>query len=81
MVICEIVTGPNWTPLISAYLRPLTLEHIPDIEEALQRFKVWDTIVLGDLNVDLNDARSSQSQRVANLLTDFGLINLIQHYR
>ena len=49
VVICDIVTGLTRTPLVSAYLPPLTLEHLPDLEESLQRFRY--PIVIGYLNV------------------------------
>ena len=35
----EIITGHNHTPLVGAYLPPLTLDHLPDLKEALQIFK------------------------------------------
>ena len=31
MVISDLVTGLTRTPLVSAYLPPLTLEHLPDL--------------------------------------------------
>ena len=51
VVICNIVTGLTRTPLIGTYLPLSTLEHLPDLEGALQRF--GDHIVLVDLNMDL----------------------------
>ena len=59
VVSCEIVTRTTWNPLVGAYLPHLTLEHLPDLEESLQRFK--DPIVLGDFNVYLDKERSSWS--------------------
>ena len=81
MVRCDIVTGPTHTPLVGAYLPPLMLEHLPDVKEALQRFKGRDPIVLGDLNVDLDGARISRSQCMADLLTEYGIIDLVQQFR
>ena len=40
----EISTKLTRTPLICAYLHASMLEHLPDLEEALQLFR--DTIVL-----------------------------------
>ena len=40
-----------------------------------------DPIVLGDLNVDLDEARSLRSQRVLDLLAKYGLIDLVQYFR
>ena len=44
------------------------LEHLPDLEEALQPFS--DPIVLGDLNMDLEEMRILWSQRVSDLLAE-----------
>ena len=68
LVRCEIVTEPTRTPLVGSYLTPLMTEYLPDIEETVQWFKVRDTIILGDLNVDLDDTRSLWSHYLANLL-------------
>ena len=76
----EIINGYTWTPLVNAYLSPLTLDHLPDLKEDLQRFKGLDTIVLGVFNVDLDNAWSSWSQLLADLLAEFGLIDLVQHF-
>ena len=42
---------------------------------------VMDPIVLGDLNVDLDKARSLRSQHVLDLLAKYGLIDLVQYFR
>ena len=69
VVSCENVTGLTQTPLIGAYLPPLTLEHLPDLEEALRRFR--DPIFLRDLTVELDKARIPRSQQVADLLVGY----------
>ena len=56
----------------------MTLEHLPDLEEALQRF--MDPISLKDLNVDLNKARSPRRQQVVDLLVDYGIIYLVLNF-
>ena len=75
MVNCEIITGLTRTPLVGVYLPPSTLEHLPDLEEAIQRFRC--PIFLGGLNVDLDEARSSRIQHVLDLLSNYGLIDLV----
>ena len=60
VVRCEIATRLTRTPLVGTYLPPSTLYHLPDLEEALKRFK--DPIFLGDLNMDLGEARRPRSQ-------------------
>ena len=66
MVRCKLVARLIRTPLVGVYLPPSMLEHLPDLEEALKHFKV--PIVLGEINVDLNEARSPRNQQVADLL-------------
>ena len=47
----ELVTRLIRTPLIGTYLPLSTIDHLPDMEEALKLCK--DSIVLGDLNMYL----------------------------
>ena len=62
VVSCKIVTGLTLTPLVGAYVPPSTLEHLTGLQKALQRCR--DPIFLGDLNMDLDKARSLHIQRV-----------------
>ena len=75
MVSCELVTRITRNPLVRTYLPLSAIENLPDLEEALKRFK--DPIVLGDLNVDLCKVRSPRNQRVEDLLAEYGLIYLV----
>ena len=50
---CEIVSGIKRTPLAIVYLTLTTLYHLPDLEEALNRFPGIDPIVLEELKSDL----------------------------
>ena len=79
MIICEIFPGLTQTPLIGAYLPLSTLEHLPDLDEDLQLFR--DPNLLGGLKVDLNEAIIPWIQRVADLLTEYGLIDLVPNFR
>ena len=44
-------------------------------------FRGEDPILLGDINVDLDEAQNPCSQLVADLLTKFDLINLMNRFR
>ena len=55
VVSCEIVTGNTQIPLVGVHLPPLTLDHLPDFKESLHLFKVLESIVIGDFNVDLDN--------------------------
>ena len=78
MVSCDIITELNHTLLVGAYLPTLTLEHITDFKEALQRFR--DPIFLGYLNVNFDEVRISRSQHVLDLLSECGLIDLVRNF-
>ena len=76
---CKLVTRLTRTPLVGAYLPPFMLDHLPDLEEALKKFK--DTIFLRDLNIDIEKARIPRSQQMADLRVEYGLIYLVRHFR
>ena len=78
MVICELVNELTWTPLFGSYLPLSTLEHLTDLEEDLNRFR--NPIVLGYLNVDLDEVRSPRSQQVSDLLAEYSLIDQVRHF-
>ena len=48
MVSYEVATNIKRTLIISAYLPPSTLEHSPELQEALTRLRDQATILLGD---------------------------------
>lgn len=66
LVILEVVSGER-TPLVGVYLPPSTLGHLPGLEEALTRFWDQEPVVLGDVNVDIQD-KNLRSQQVSNHL-------------
>ena len=78
VVSCEFITGIIQTPPVGVYLSLSILEHLQDLEEALKRFK--GPIFLGDLNVDLDEARAPLSQRVTDILAEYSLIDLVHHF-
>ena len=51
------------------------------MEEALTRFQDQYTIVLGDLNADIGQYQNPHSHQVADLLMNFGLVDLLNHFR
>ena len=79
VVICKIFTGLTRTPPVGVNLKHSMLEQLPDLEEDLQSFR--EPIVLGDLNVELNGESISPSQRVSDLLAEYGIIYLVWHFR
>ena len=81
VVSCDVVRGSPRTPLIGAYLSPTMLTHLPDIEKALEHFRCQYLILMGDLNVELYEDQNLRIQIVADMLTEFGLINLMRHFR
>ena len=79
VVRCKILTGLTRTPLVGAYLPTSTLEHLPNLEEDMQRFKY--PIFARDLNMYRDEAGSLQSQRLLDLLSEYGLIDLVQYFQ
>ena len=75
VVSCKIVTRLARTPLVKLYLQPSMLEHLPNLDEALQCFR--DPIVMFYLNADTNKARSTWRQSVLALLVEYRLIDLV----
>ena len=57
---------------------PSPLEDLLDLTMALPHFRDQNTIVLGDLNADIQ-AQNPRSQKVAELLIQFGLVDFQQH--
>ena len=81
VVICKDVSDGKRTLLASAYLPLSTLEHLPDLEEALTCFQYQYPIVLGGFNDDILQAQNPHSQHVADILMEFGLVDLFHHFR
>ena len=81
VVRCEIVSGTKRIPLSRAYLTPSTIDHILDIDEALNHFQGRDPIVMGDLNADIGCIRNPRNQQVAYFLASFVLSNLLSYLR
>ena len=65
---------------IGAYLPPSTLDNLPDLEENLAR--IWDQypIVLGYLDAIIGQYQNPHIQQVADLLMEFGLVDLLHHF-
>ena len=47
IVICKLIAGDQWTLIIREYLPPSTMDHLPDLEEALNRLPGRDTFLVG----------------------------------
>ena len=69
VVSCEDVRGTSRTPNIGSYLPPTTMDHLPDLDESLESFRVQDPILKGYLNVDLDEAQNPRRHIVAKMLT------------
>ena len=76
----DVINHGNWTPIICTYLSPSTLEHLSDLKEDLTLFQDQDPIVIGYLSADISKPQNPHSQQVADLMTDFGLMNLLHHF-
>ena len=68
MLSCEVITDGKHTQIISKYLPPYILEHLPDLEEALTRFWYQDPILKGDLSANIFKTHNPHIQQVSDLL-------------
>ena len=46
----------------------------------MSRFWHYYPIVLGDLNADISQSHNPQIQKVADLIMEFGLVDLLHHF-
>ena len=81
MLSFEIVTGGQKTPLIGAYLLLTTLDCLLYLKESLKRFPGRGSILIGNLNADINRLQKPCIKQVADLLVSFGLFNFLSHFR
>ena len=77
----EVFRGTSRTPVIGAHLPMITLDHLPDLKEALERYRSQDLILMGNLNMYLDEAQNLRSHLVIDMLTEFALINLMSQSR
>ena len=61
MVSFKVVVGIKQTPLIGVYLPHYTLDHLPELEKSQTRLKDQDPMVLGEPNVDIDQAHNLRS--------------------
>ena len=81
VVSCKVITGTSCTMIVGAYLPTYTLAHLPYLEETLARLQGQYPIILGDINMDLDEDQNMLSQLIAYLLMEFGFIDLMHHFR
>lgn len=74
------VTGKKRIPIIGAYLPPTTLDHLTDLDMALDRFPDADPMILGDLNVNIHNPATPRSHHVAAFIAAHGLFDLLPHF-
>ena len=80
MVLMDTKIGQR-TPIIGSYILTSTLEHLPDLEEALKFFWHQDPIVIGDLSTDIGKPHNPHIQQVDYLMTELGLMDLLRHFQ
>ena len=80
LVSCEIVAGDQLIPLIKAYLPPSTLDLLPYLEEVLNKFLGRDSVILGDLNVEIGCLRNPQDQQATDFFASFGVEDLLDNF-
>ena len=81
MVNCKVVRCTYRTPIIGEYLPPTMLAHLLDLEESLERFWYQYPMLMVNINVDLDESQKPRSQIIADMLTEFFLVNLMHNFQ
>jgi exonuclease III len=81
VVSCLLVSATRHTPLIGAYLPPGEQVDLEYLTKALERFPNQQPLILGDLNTDLEDPTRPRSIETNNLLSTYGLIDMIAQFQ
>ena len=81
LVSCKIISGGQHTLLIGAYLPLSNIDHLLNLEEAVNRFQWRDSISIWDLNADIGRLQNPRIQQVADFLEYFGIVDILSHYR
>ena len=80
MVSYKLISINHKMSFIGAYLPLSTLDHLLDLEEEMNRFPGRDSVVLGDLNVDIRCLRNPRDQQVAYFQYYFRLVDVLVHF-
>ena len=80
MVSCNIFSGNQRTPIVGIYLPPSTLDHLPDLEEVINRFLGRGPFVLVCLNADIARLSNPHYQQVSDFLASLQLVDLLGHF-
>ena len=79
---CMLVTASRRFGVVGAYLPPADTDTLDYLTAALDCFpRDCIPVVLGDLNVDLDDLRTARDHAIATELMAHSLLNLLHHYR
>ena len=80
VVSCKLVARYHEMTLMGEYLPLSTLDHLPNLEELLNRFPGRDRIILGDLNAGIGRLRNPREKQVAYFLASFGMVDLLYRF-
>ena len=82
VVSAVLVTGFRRHPMIGAYIPPNDLTTLDFIDEAMERYKdSEDIILLGDLNADLSNPRDGRSAQVSDQMATYGFDDMLRHFK
>jgi exonuclease III len=75
----QLATGQKWYSCVGGYTPPNDESIIESICKAFDSFPKGPRILLGDLNVNLNNPRNDHGLQIATMVADLGLEDLISH--
>jgi endonuclease/exonuclease/phosphatase family metal-dependent hydrolase len=78
----ELVTGSRRIPAVGAYVPPADLSTMEFVNRAMEALpQGLRPLLLGDLNVDLDDLRNDRARSMAADLASYGFEDLLPHFR
>jgi exonuclease III len=76
----QLATGQKRYSCVGGYIPPKDESTIESIGKAFDSLPKGPRILLGDLNVNLNNPRNDRGLQIATLVADLGLEDLISHF-
>jgi exonuclease III len=76
----QLATGHKGYSCVGGYIPPKDKSIIESVGKAFDSLPKGPRILLGDLNVNLNNPRNDRGLQIATLVADLGLEDLISHF-
>ena len=73
--------GNRHLPMVGAYIPPSKISTLVNIDQALNRFRGYSPILMGDLNANLDQPTRARDLEIAAAVATAGLEDMLPHFR